>query len=426
MRKITVPAAAAALALLCGVGGYAKVGKTSAKAENLTRLPDFTEDFESYAVSGKFVEQDDALTKKWDNNVFRGGEPLGMDSHIYEKAKIVYENGTSGNKALHINNVSGADTFFYMGPADDYRVKNFTVSFKVKFLTEGLEVKTGDDKRSWVGVSFRKKSNSHYTGTNNLMFTMQRYAESTQVTGHAYAVLGGGSPTDLAGVGSLYGDKLSLEKDVYSVPSASPNEATPWIAYTLEVAESRYVLKADNRIIANCSFSIPNYDYFGYLSLNCCTANILVDDFAVLVKDETLPPEILPLTAPVVKLDEAAKKITWDYVDGASNYTVTVDGKEKTIAANFYSLDRLTAGKHRITVRALSDDTFEATDSAESNEIVYTVAGTSDKPTGSENSKGCKSTACAGFPIACFAAAAIIGIKRKNNRSATKSGKENG
>lgn len=137
---------------------------------------------------------------------------------------------------------------------------------------------------------------------------MQRYAESTQVTGHAYAVLGGGSPTDLAGVGSLYGDKLSLERDVYSVPSASPNEATPWIAYTLEVAESRYVLKADNRIIANCSFSIPNYDYFGYLSLNCCTANILVDDFAVSVKDETLPPEILPLTAPVVKLDEAAKK----------------------------------------------------------------------------------------------------------------------
>ena len=52
MRKITVSAAAVALALLCGVGGYAKVGKTSAKTETLTRLPDFTEDFESYAVSG--------------------------------------------------------------------------------------------------------------------------------------------------------------------------------------------------------------------------------------------------------------------------------------------------------------------------------------------------------------------------------------
>lgn len=426
MRKITVTAVAVALALLCGVGGYAKVGKTSAKAESLTKLPDFTDDFESYDVSGKFVEKDDALTKKWDNNVFRGGEPLGMDSHIYEKAKIVYENGTNGNKALHINNTSGADTFFYMGPAGDYRVKNFTVSFKVKFLTEGLENKMGDDKRSWVGISFRKKSSSHYTGTNNLMFTMQRYVESTQVTGHAYAILGGGSPTDLASVGSLYGDKLSLERNVYSVPSAAANEATPWITYTLEVAESRYVLKANEQTIADCTFSILNYDYFGYLSLNCCTSNILVDDFAVLVKDETLPPEILPLPAPVVTLDEAAKKITWDYVDGASNYTITVDGKEKTISANSYSLDRLAAGEHHITVRAISDDTFEAMDSAESNEIVYTVAGSSENPTESGNNKGCKSAARAGIPLACFAAAAIIGIKRKNNRSGTKSGKENG
>ncbi len=414
MRKIMVSAAAAALAFLCGVGGYTRIGKTFAGAETSTKLPDFTEDFESYEVSGKFVEKDEALTKKWDNNVFRGGEPLGMDSHIYEKAKIVYENGTDGNKALHVDNTSGADTFFYMGPAGDYRVKKFTLSFRVKFLTEGLENKTGDDKRSWVGISFRKKSNSHYTGTNNLMFTMQRYAESTQVTGHAYAVLGGGSPTDLSGVGSLYGDKLSLERKVYSVPSAAADEATPWIMYTLDVAESRYVLKADGQTIADCTFSIPNYDYFGYLSLNCCTANILVDDFTVSVKDETLPPEILPLPAPVVKLDEAAKKITWDFVDGSGSYAVTVDGKEKTISTNSYSLDRLTAGEHRITVRALSDDTFEAKDSAESNEIVYT-AGDSGEPEESEKKKGCKSAAGAEIPLACFSAMAVAGIKRKKN-----------
>ena len=97
MRKITVAVAAAALAFLCGAGGYARIGKTFAEAETPTKLPDFTEDFEGYDVSGKFVEKDETLTKKWDNNVFRGGEPLGMDSHIYEKAKIVYENGTSGN-----------------------------------------------------------------------------------------------------------------------------------------------------------------------------------------------------------------------------------------------------------------------------------------------------------------------------------------
>ena len=59
MRKIMVSAAAAALAFLCGVGGYTRIGKTFAGAETSTKLPDFTEDFESYEVSGKFVEKDE-------------------------------------------------------------------------------------------------------------------------------------------------------------------------------------------------------------------------------------------------------------------------------------------------------------------------------------------------------------------------------
>lgn len=411
MRKIAVTAAALLLAVVCGAGAAVKVGAE----QSATRLPDFTDNFESYEVSGKFVEKDQSLTEKWDNNVFRGGEPLGMDSHIYEKAKIDYESVTSGNKVLHIENTSGADTFFYMGPATDYRVKNFIVSFKVKFLTEGLENKTGDDKRSWVGVSFRKKSNSHYTGTNNLMFTMQRYVESTQVTGHAYSVFGGGSPADLSGVGSLYGDKLSLERNIYSVPSAEISEATPWIEYKLEVTDDRYILKADDYTIVDCTFSIQNYDYFGYLSLNCCTANVLIDDFKVSVKDDTLPPVIEPLPAPVVKLDEAAKKISWDYVEGSGTYVVTVDGKEKTVSANSYSLDRLTVGEHKITVRALSDDLFEAKDSAESNEIVYSVAKTQPETPSSGAKKGCSSSVCAEIPFVCLLAFAAVILKKKTD-----------
>ena len=98
MRKITVAVAAAALAFLCGAGGYARIGKTFAEAETPTKLPDFTEDFEGYDVSGKFVEKDETLTKKWDNNVFRGGEPLGK------------RHGCSGKKvpALHTPGVASS------------------------------------------------------------------------------------------------------------------------------------------------------------------------------------------------------------------------------------------------------------------------------------------------------------------------------
>ena len=384
MRKSLLAIIAAIFATILCFGSSVLV-----KAENLTKLPDFTDDFENYDVDGKFVESNTILTKKWDNNVFRGGEALGMDSHIYEKAKIEYENGNSGNKVLHINNVTGADTFFYMGPANDYRVKNFSVSFKVKFLTEEIKNKEGDQKRSWVGVSFRKKSNSHYTGTNNLMFNIQRYVDSTQITGHAYGIFDGGL-SDLSTTGGLYGDKLSINRSTYSVASAESGKDLPWVTYKLDVNENKYVLSVDGFTVAECEFNIQNFYYFGYLSLNCCTANILVDDFKVEVKDNTLPPEIAPLTAPVIVLNE--KTISWDFVLGATNYVVTVDGKEKTVFKNSYSLEKLGVGEHKITVRALSDDVFEAKDSLESNEIIYVVKADSNNETSSSSKKGCSSS----------------------------------
>lgn len=419
MKKIFLAAAAFVLA-----SGFVFGGVKTASASG-TKLPNFSDNFESYEVNGQYVESDKSLTEKWDNNVFRGGEPLGMDSHIYQRAKIDYENGSDGNKVLHINNTTGADTFFYMGPSGDYRVKNFTVSFKVKFLTEGLENKVGDDKRSWVGVSFRKKASSHYTGTNNLMFTIQRYVESTQITGQAYAVFNGGSPTDLATIGSLYGDKLTLSGGVYTVPDASANVDLPWVEYKLDVNENSYVMSVDGTVVKECVFNVDNFNYYGYLSLNCCTANVMIDDFSVEVKDETLPPEILPLEAPVLTLKTEEKKIEWDYVNGASTYVVTINGKEKTVTNNSYSLDRLSVGEHKITVRALSDDIFEAKDSLESNEIVYIVENgdggdTNVAPSSSNGEKGgCGSSigssltvSFAAFALAC---AAFAKANKKHN-----------
>ena len=109
MKKLFV---ASALALLLSLSVF----PAFAEAE---KLPDFTDDFESYEVTGEYIEEDESLTRKWDNNVFRGGEALGMDAHIVNVGKIEYENGSSGNRVLHLENMTGADTFFYMGPGGD-------------------------------------------------------------------------------------------------------------------------------------------------------------------------------------------------------------------------------------------------------------------------------------------------------------------
>lgn len=355
-------------------------GRVAVSAETASGVKeDFTDGFENYSVTGNYIENDDLLTSVWDNNVFRGGEALGMDAHIVNVGKIEYENGTSGSKVLHLKNTSGADTFFYMGPNGDYRVRNFTAQFKVKFLTEGVS------ERSWVGFSFRKKSNVHYTGTNNLLFFVQRYADTATVTGHAFAVFDGGSPGDLAQIqtGGLYGDKLTIERANYDVPDGAAGEDLPWLTVKLEVTDNRYMLYADNTKVVDCTFDIPNYDYYGFLSLNCCTSNILIDDFSVEVKDTAAPPEILPLPSPVVTLDSAAKKISWEAVPGATTYIVKVGETQKTVSDLEYSLDKLSAGSYNITVTAVSGDTFEALDSLPSEAVTFTVENASDNDDGS-------------------------------------------
>ena len=266
-----------------------------------SRLPDFSDDFESYEVSGDYIENDTTLTQKWDNNVFRGGEAVGMDSHIYNIGKIEYEEGNSGNKVLHLKNTTGADSFFYMGPAGDYRTKNFTVRFRVRFLTEDVP------ERSWVGISFRKQAATHYTGTNNLLFIVQRYVDSAEVTGPAFAIFDGGQPNDLIKMQEMYGDKLTLTAQSHTVSGGVAGQDLPWLDVRLQVQGNHYSMYAGETLITDCVLDIPKYDYNTRSSVNCCTANVLVDDFSVTIEDETLPPQIEPLPSPVVTLNEAER-----------------------------------------------------------------------------------------------------------------------
>lgn len=331
-------------------------------------LDNFFDDFESYSVTGNPVETDSTIKQVWENNVLKDGDPVNMDSHIFDVAKIAYENGQSGNKVMALNNTGAANTFFYIGPKGDYRVKNFTVEFRVKFLTEGVQ------ERTWLGISLRKKAQVHYTGTNNLLFVIQRYVDTNQITAHNYAIFDGGEPTDLNNMRDLYGDKLALTSSTYAVPGGQAGQDLPWVTYKLVANGNNYKMYVDDFMVSDCTFSATKYDYFGYLSLNCCIANVLIDDFKVTVQDETLPPPIEPLTAPVVTLNEAEKLITWDYVSGASTYKVFVDGQSTVVFNNSYSLENLAPGSHEISVVAISDDTFISLDSPASQTVTYTVA----------------------------------------------------
>lgn len=271
-----------------------------AAAENSV-LPDFSDNFDSYEADGKFIEENEEFAKNWTNNVLAGGEEQGIDAHLKGIGKIEYENGESGNKVLHLDNASvGMDSYFHIGPAGDYRTKNFTAGFRLKFMTKNA------GERGWAGISFRKKATAHYVGTNNLLFTVQRYTKNTEITPHTYAVFNGGATNDFgdASMQSMFGDALRFEDASYKVPSSASGEDMPWVDYKLEVNGNTYKMYLDDFLVADCTFDVKTFDYFGFLSLNCCTADILVDDFYVNIADTELPPVIEKLPSPVVALGE--------------------------------------------------------------------------------------------------------------------------
>ena len=55
----------------------------AAYAEERAALPGFSDDFESYAADGAFIETDAAFAEKWSNNVLNGGEEQGILSLIH-------------------------------------------------------------------------------------------------------------------------------------------------------------------------------------------------------------------------------------------------------------------------------------------------------------------------------------------------------
>ncbi len=392
-------------ALLCfaGIGG----GATAVAAEN--KLDDFAEDFESYQTGG-YIEQTETFADKWSNNVLRGGEAQGMDAHLREKARVSYQTGTNGNKVLAVNNTSGADTFFYIGPKGDFRVKNFTAEMKVRFLTEGVA------ERSWVGFSVRKKNNVHYTGTNNMVFFVQRYKANAQITGHAVVIQNGGAAADISDMynGGLYGEKLTLSRETYTVPGVEANEDfADFVNVKLVVNNKRYVLYADDTAVLDCTFDIPLYDYFGYVSINCCTSNIQIDDVKITVADDSLPPVIPMLSTPEITNDAAAKKITWKRVPDADGYRIAYGDKSEIVYATSFSYEKLPAGEYDVTVTALPVDSFEHRESEPSEAVRITVGGTAS---GGEK-KGCGSsvgaTAVGGGIVLACGAAALLCVRRK-------------
>ena len=124
------------------------------------------------------------------------------------------------------------------------------------------------------------------------------------------------------------------------------------------------------------SFSTDEAGYFGIDNLRVTNIDGWTDEQLAAyenfidIADEAAP---VRLSAPVLSLNE--KKVSWNEVEHATGYIVTVNGKaEEPTTETSYTLAATDAGDYVITVKAIT--TQEGyTDSAESESVTITVAG---------------------------------------------------
>lgn len=258
----------------CFMGTAVSIGHVTGDAES---LPVFSEDFEAYET-GKYIEDMPAFREKWSNNVLDGGEAVGMDAHCREKAQIVAEEGTD-NRMLWLNNVVGSDTFFYIGPKN-YRYKNFTAEFRVKFFG-GLQ------SGGWISLDCRKDANVWYTGCNNILITLERTG-TNGFKPFVYRVFSG------SGTGNPKADTDDFESDGYTLSSTIYNSqesnTNVWYSVKYEITDAWYKVYVNDTKIVEYYYPSRNLTTFGNISLNGCRCNCYIDDIRFVSLDEELPP----------------------------------------------------------------------------------------------------------------------------------------
>ena len=257
---------------------FALISANAADRTDAGLVPDFSDNFESYEV-GNWIEETDGFALNWSNNVLDEGDELGMDSHLLERAKIEYENGTDGNKVLHLDNRVGGNSFFYIGPKGDYRYKNFNVSFRVKFLESG-----------WISAVVRKDANVWYNGCNNLNATLFVAADESCLQVVPYRNMPGAADQQLKPTATLDLEGYTVTLNTYK--NATNTYLNEWFEVRYEINERSYKMFVNDTLMMDLYYPARKLLDFGYVSLNGCTADVLFDDFEIENLDTEAPPAL--------------------------------------------------------------------------------------------------------------------------------------
>lgn len=245
-----------------------------AEESNSQPLPDFSDNFDSYDI-GK-IEDLDAFKSNWDNDYFGGAmETASQQANV---GTIEYENGTDGNKVLHVKNIENEGSFFYISAGHGSRYRNFNVTFRAKVTDAKNEV------GGWFGINCRKEEDTRYTITNGMLLTHRWVEGSTKISPATYRYMPGAQviilPDDLPKYATY---------TTYEEYEAGENVAD-WQNYKFCVSDSSYKLYINDVLVSDFTCDRTALDIFGYVSFCVCVSDVMIDDFVLENLDEVAPP----------------------------------------------------------------------------------------------------------------------------------------
>ena len=166
------------------------------------------------------------------------------------------------NGQLHIDAVYDANSFLFLTP-EGVKAAEFKISWKMKSNI------TND---SWVGVSVLKDTKDRFNGSNNALCYF-RFSDSGVAFQLGRGYPGGGGIVDqtpkLVGPGML---KLDVKK---------------FHTYQVEYKAGVFKASVDGELVGTIEYAKLKNP--GFISLNACVADVLVDDFKI-VYSETASP----------------------------------------------------------------------------------------------------------------------------------------
>ena len=233
--------------LLLLTAGSSAVFAESDSAPQL--VPDFFDDFESYEA-GNWIEETPGFAGKWSNNVLDEDEGLQVDAHLKQRAKIVYEEGSAGNKVLYLSNMTGGNSFFYIAPKSD---------------------------------------NVWYTGCHNLNITLSVEKDKSCIVSHAYRNMPGTSDILLK---EQNNEGYTVSYQTFT--SETKRYEGDWFDVRYEVEDSSFKLYIDDFLLVDLNYPSRLVSDFGYVSLNGCTTMAYFDDFKIENRDTEAPPVLEP------------------------------------------------------------------------------------------------------------------------------------